>query len=740
MAACPFCNPEASRIFHAGQRVLGIWDAYPVSEGHALIVTKRHIASWFEATGDERSELIAALSIARERVEDRHQPDGFNVGINIGEAAGQTIPHLHVHLIPRQRGDVANPRGGVRYVIPERGDYDPPREERPQPQAARPYDGFRQSHLTTGQDRPLLKPLLADLNNPDTHQADFAIAFVLESGVKRMLPHLREFIDRGGRLRFLTGDYQHLTQPRGLRLLRDLQDDAVEQQGSVELRAFECKGESFHPKAYILQGAETAVAWIGSSNLSEAALGGGGVEWNTRCHSRSDPAVMDEIRAAFEKLFSDPHTQPLTDEWIREYEKRRWAPPPRLPQIRPPAIPEREAEPPPPPPTPHEVQEEALRALEKTRDEGNRLGLVVLATGLGKTYLAAFDSHRPEFARVLFVAHREEILRQARDAFRAVRPEATFGVFSGTERLPDADLVFASVQTLGRTTHLNGFEPEAFDYVVIDEFHHAEAKTYRRILDHFSPKFLLGLTATPHRMDGADLLALCGENLVYQCDMFEAIRRDLLAPFHYFGVPDLVDYEQIPWRNRRFDPAELDAAVATKARADNALGQLRQHGVEGSRTLAFCCSTRHADFMREHFRNASLRVAAVHSEVATSDARVESLERLEAGALDVVFAVDMFNEGVDVPSIDSVLMLRPTESRTLWLQQFGRGLRKAEGKDRLTVIDYIGNHRSFLNKPGFLLQAERPGDAYLGQRLDATSSRMRKGDLFNIMTGSSART
>ena len=364
---------------------------------------------------------------------------------------------------------------------------------------------------------------------------------------------------------------------------------------------------------------------------------------------------------------------------------------------------------PPPPPVPHAVQSEALAALESTRLAGNRSGLVVMATGLGKTWLAAFDSNRPEFRRVLFVAHREEILAQAMETFRRIRPAAGIGLYAGGDRSIDKELVFASIQTLSRREHLNRFQETAFDYLVVDEFHHAAAATYRRLIDHFSPRFLLGLTATPERADGGDLLSLCDENLVYRCPVPRGIDLGLLCEFDYFGVPDDVDYVNIPWRSTRFDEEALTNAVATQRRAENILEQWKKRG--GRRTIAFCASQRHADFMRAWFRQRDISCAAVHAGPA-SDERTLSLEQLASGAVSIVFAVDMFNEGVDVPMIDTVMMLRPTESPIVWLQQFGRGLRK-HGDKRLTVIDYIGNHRTFLTKVRTLLalgNAEQGGE------------------------------
>ena len=391
----------------------------------------------------------------------------------------------------------------------------------------------------------------------------------------------------------------------------------------------------------------------------------------------------------FEDIFNAPSSVRADEAWICRYEARRvpsgLAGGRRWLKRRPPPM-----------AVPHALQQAALAALLDTRREGFSAGLVVLATGLGKTWLSAFDSDRPEFRRVLFVAHREEILNQAIDNFRRVRPNASIGRMNASQKVTDADLLFASVQTLGRIEHLKyDSRRRPSTTLSVDEFHHAAATTYRRIIDYFQPKFLLGLTATPERMDGGDLLALCQENLVFEASVPDGVSAGLLCAFQYWGVPDVVDYANIPWRNARFDPTELTAAVATDARAQNALEQFRKHGAQ--RCIAFCCSQRHANFMTEFFNARGLRTVAVHAGNESAP-RTTSLQQLASGEIDVIFSVDMFNEGVDVPNIDTVLMLRPTESTVIWMQQFGRGLRKAPGKPFLKVIDYIGNHRSFLMK------------------------------------------
>jgi superfamily II DNA or RNA helicase/HKD family nuclease len=558
--------------------------------------------------------------------------------------------------------------------------------------------------LIRGEDDPLLAHLAACV--PQAHSIDIAVAFVMDGGVRRLRPYLEELLERGGRLRLLTGDYMDATEPDGLESLLDLAGNRV-------LRVFQSRGRSFHPKSYIFHWRDKeGTAFVGSSNLSQTALGNG-VEWNYRVISSRDESGFHSVRDAFEALFCHPSTVELTHAWVHDYRMRRRADAPQLAGVQPEVA---------PPPAPHGIQQEALQALQSAREAGDRAGLIVLATGLGKTWLSAFDSLA--FHRVLFVAHREEILEQALRTFRRIRPDAALGRYMGAQRDKEADILFASVQTLSRAWHLRQFAPAHFDYIVIDEFHHAESPTYRRILEHFTPRFLLGLTATPERTDGADLLALCGNNLVYRCDLIDGVRQELLCPFEYYGVPDIIDYAQIPWSRTSFDEESLTRAAATETRARNALEQLEKRG--GIRTLGFCVSQRHADFMRDFFVKHGKRAASVHSG-DTSDPRVNSMEALRNGDLDIVFCVDMFNEGLDVPEIDTVLMLRPTESRILWLQQFGRGLRKAEGKV-LRVIDYIGNHKTFLDKPRALFGALL-GIGESAEALRSALLRARTGDL-----------
>lgn len=578
---------------------------------------------------------------------------------------------------------------------------------------------FMDRRLVTGGNDHFLPHLSAAFTRA-TH-ADLAVAFVKTTGLRLLLPELHGLIeaDANHHVRVLTSDYLDITDPEALRLLLLLQERGA------EVRVFSTRdASSFHLKAYIFARLESGMliegsAFVGSSNISRQALQDG-LEWNYRICHPADQGFL-EARRRFAELFEHPNSLPLTDAWIEAYEGRRQAP---ERSVAPGSI-EQE-----PPPKPSSIQSAALQALADARDAGFKRGLVVLATGLGKTWLAAFDAAAQGARRILFVAHREEILEQAAATFVRLLPNKRVGTYTGRSRDASVDVLCASVQTLGKAEPLKRFAPQHFDYVVVDEFHHAAASTYRRVLAHFSPAFMLGLTATPDRTDQADILALCDDNLVYSCALFDGIRAGLLAPFHYFGIYDTnVDYREIPWRNGRFDTAQLSNKLATLARARHALRSWKDHGQR--RTLAFCVSKRHADFMAEQFQAHGVSAAAVYS--GSTMGRAQALEMLEAGTLQVLFSVDLFNEGVDVPSIDTVMMLRPTESKILFLQQLGRGLRRHADKEHLVVLDFIGNHQSFLRKPQALFGVGSTYSALakFGRRLEQNALELPEGCFVN---------
>jgi superfamily II DNA or RNA helicase/diadenosine tetraphosphate (Ap4A) HIT family hydrolase len=691
-AGCVFCTPSAERVFHRDALVLGLWDAFPVSDGHALLVTARHVASWFEATDAEQQALTAAIPLARDAIIQRHGPaHGFNLGVNVGAAAGQTVAHVHLHVIPRRQGDVPDPRGGVRHVIPGRANY------------------RRSPPLTTGgQSDPLSRHVLPLFDRA----ADIAIvaAFVQESGVVRLTPALRSALAHGARVRIITGDYLDITQASALEQLLDWEragaevDDAEQRRGTLQTRVVKMaelpdRTSTFHPKSWRFEAPGFGVAFVGSSNMSRSALDTG-IEWNLRVERERDAGAYAQVVSAFDALWL--RARPLDEQWLAEYAQRARTAPPSLRG-------ELETEPLEPAPAPHALQVEALERLRSARDEGHRRALVVFATGLGKTWLAAFDSKqlaeelgRPP--RVLFVAHRRELLIQASLTYRRLLREAgqTARVSWFVEQHSDlsGQLVFGSVAKLARPENVERLRSERFDYVVIDEVHHAAADSYRRILAAVESRFLLGLTATPDRADAADVLGLFDDFVAHRAGVAEGIALKRLVPFHYFGVKDDIDYAQLPWRNRRFDPAALARAAETEARMQSLWRAWQQH--EGKRSLIFCCSVEHARFVRGWLQAKGVRVRAVFA-AEGSDDREQALRDLEAGAVDAVCAVDVFNEGVDVPAIDRVVMLRPTESSVVFLQQLGRGLRASDQKSAVTVIDFVGNHRVFLERVRALL-------------------------------------
>ena len=544
------------------------------------------------------------------------------------------------------------------------------------------------SFLTTGGSDHFLPKLIFAINN--AKKIDIAVAFVRETGMRLLIPSLREALERGANIRILTCDYLQITDPGALRYLLLLKEPANQQQGA-NVKIFESKHKSFHMKAYIFtqDDQHKSCAFIGSSNITKSALTTG-LEWNLRVDQAENPQRFKEICHQFESIFEHKQSVELTHAWVAHYQQHYKEPNLRTAAVVPGAD-EQEK-----PATPNDIQLEALAELAQSRDAGNRRGLVVLATGMGKTWLSAFDTQQMNAKRILFVAHREEILYQAEETFVRIHPAAKVGRYTGKRKELNVDMLFASIQTLGLQRHLDKFAVDYFDYIVVDEFHHASARTYQQLLGHFKPRYLLGLTATPDRTDQSDILSFCDDNLVYRSDFFVGITRGILAPFHYYGIGDeTVNYQEISWRNNKFDQNELANQLATIARANHAYKHWQQH--RQTRTLAFCVSQKHADFMAEYFVKQGIKAVAVHSQSAMR--RNAALLQLENGSIDVVFSVDLFNEGVDLPSIDTVLMLRPTESKIIFMQQLGRGLRQCTGKDKLIVVDFIGNHHSFFNKP-----------------------------------------
>lgn len=694
-APCPFCATVTMAVVAENPLAFAFRDRFPVSPGHTLIVTRRHVPDFFGCTAEERAALLDLVDRVKADLDRELRPDAYNVGFNAGEAAGQTVMHVHVHVIPRFHGDVEDPRGGVRYVVPEKANYLSRRAE------ILPDGDLGGSFYLA------LAPLLARAT-----RIDILAAFVQDSGLALIEPAVRDALSRGARLRILTGDYLDITQVDAVRRLADWADttEAEHAAGDAEVRvagtlharvieAAHLGGRAFHPKAWHLEGEDFGVAFVGSSNLSRSALHDG-IEWNLRIDRHRDRAAWDRVAASYDRLWAAARV--IDADWINAYAARVRA------EARPLPVGEVAEQPPVSLPVPTGLQRDALDALAASRLENRRRALIVMATGLGKTVLAALDiaalaTTAGSSPSVLWIAHRRELLEQAASTLRRGLPDARFAwLLSGVRPQEPFDVLFASVQSLARPATLAALAVDRFDYVVVDEVHHAEAPSYRRILAHFTPAFLLGLTATLERADGGDVPGLFDDHVPYRADVGTGIGEDLLVPFAYFGLADTTDYRPISWRSGRFDVAELSQALETQARMEKLWSAWSDPEKAGSRTMVFCASIAHAAFVRDWLGNRGVRVRLCHGG-PYSDDRAAALQDLEAGRIDAICSVDLFNEGIDCRPLDRVVMLRPTESPVLFLQQLGRGLRKSDGKDRLVVIDFVGNHKVFLDRVRTLL-------------------------------------
>lgn len=726
---CPFCESDPSRSVEAGFSPEIIWsspllvairDRFPVSPGHSLIFPRRHVASWFEATPEEQLALIRAIEIVKVKIEEGNKPDGYNIGFNDGLAAGQSVPHLHIHIIPRYHGDVDEPLGGLRYALPALGNYKAPGKI-PRLLAPPPFWIPRtapEHRLSTGGSDPFERQIRPALRHAE--RVDIVAAFVQRSGVDHLDGSISSALERGTNFRVLTGDYLNITQSEALQRLYDWSQFSrgfeSERAGEMEVRIVETaalNGRSFHPKSWCVESSARGTAWVGSSNWSWMALTSG-VEWNLRVDRDFDPEAYAEIRDAFELLWQDATV--LTQAWLSDYAKRaKTADRPLMLGEAEDITAEAEYR-------PRGLQKDALAALAQTRKEGRERAMVVLATGLGKTFLAAFDvqamaKELGRLPRVLFIAHRRELLIQAAKTFRSVFPDARIGFFFEDSNSLKADFVFASIQKLSRQDDLVDQIEDRFDYVIIDETHHAAASTYQRVLGQLEPRFLLGLTATPERADEADVLGIFDDHIAFRADLGDGIESERLVPFDYAGLPDTIDFEPIPWRS--YSAEQLAGLAETEARMESLWSALQKY--PGTRTLIFCVSIHHAEYVRSWLAERGMQVVACHSGPSSADRDMALLD-LADGRVEAIATVDLFNEGVDVPSIDRVVMLRPTASSVLFLQQLGRGLRLSPDKTKLQVIDFIGNHKAFLNKVRLLLSlSKRP--TTLSDFLSSTSGR-----------------
>ncbi|MEV7401012.1 DUF3427 domain-containing protein [Streptomyces sp. NPDC091267] len=563
--------------------------------------------------------------------------------------------------------------------------------EAPGVYAIRPATPLSETALITNspEDPSLGFELRAELATAD--RVDLLCAFVKWHGLRVLEQSLTSARDRGVPIRVLTTTYIGATERRAL-------DRLVREFGAEVKVNYELRSTRLHAKAWLFRrGSGFDTAYVGSSNLSKAALLDG-LEWNVRLSSIATPSVLRKFEATFDAYWSERsfETYDPDSDAQRLDEALSHAGGASGPQgrniitlsgleVR---------------PYPH--QRDMLERLEVERTvHGWNRNLLVAATGTGKTVMAALDyKHlRQKLGRdprLLFVAHRKEILEQSLRVYQNVLVDANFGeLFYGGEVPDNWDHIFASVQSLNARA-LERLAPDHFDVIVIDEFHHGTSPTYRRIVDHFTPRELLGLTATPERMDGLNVQdEFFDGRIAAEMRLWEALENELLSPFHYFGITDNTDLSAVTWKRGAYDAGALsNLFTGNDARARLVVKAVKDKVTDpgAMRALGFCVSVAHAQFMADFFRRAGLNAVALSGESKPYE-RKSALDELRAGALQVIFSVDLFNEGLDIPDVDTLLLLRPTSSATVFLQQLGRGLRRTEDKAVLTVLDFIGQHR-----------------------------------------------